>query len=55
MQLNLARDNFENIETAWEGDLWDRKCLGEQLARCVDRLPCSAVLALDTCWGEGKM
>lgn len=51
MQLNLARDNVENIETAWEGDLWDRKRLGEQLARLL----CGALLALDARWGEGKM
>ncbi|UIJ76568.1 KAP family P-loop NTPase fold protein [Acinetobacter sp. SH20PTE14] len=53
-QLNLAKDNFENIETAWEGDLWDRRRLGEQLTNYVDRLNCGAVLALDARWGEGK-
>jgi len=29
-QLNWQRDDFENIEEAWEGDLWDRRRLGEQ-------------------------
>ncbi|ATO19828.1 P-loop ATPase [Acinetobacter sp. LoGeW2-3] len=53
-QLNWAKDNFENIERAWEGDLWDRKRLGLQLERYVDRLQCGAVLALDARWGEGK-
>lgn len=53
-QLKWQKDNFENIETAWEGDLWDRKCLGLQLERYVDRLNCGAVLALDARWGEGK-
>lgn len=53
-QLNWQKDNFENIETAWEGDLWDRRRLGEQLERYVDRLQCGAVLALDARWGEGK-
>lgn len=53
-QLNWAKDNFENIETAWEGDLWDRRRLGEQLEHYVDRLQCGAVLALDARWGEGK-
>ena len=53
-QLNWAKDNFENIETAWEGDLWDRRRLGEQLTSYVDRLNCGAVLALDARWGEGK-
>lgn len=53
-QLNWAKDNFENIETAWEGDLWDRRRLGEQLTNYVDRLNCGAVLALDARWGEGK-
>lgn len=24
-QLNWQRDNFENIEEAWDGDLWGRK------------------------------
>lgn len=53
-QLNWAKDNFENIETVWEGDLWDRRRLGEQLTNYVDRLNCGAVLALDARWGEGK-
>lgn len=53
-QLNWQKDNFENIETAWEGDLWDRRRLGEQLTNYVDRLQCGAVLALDARWGEGK-
>ncbi|MQW91687.1 P-loop ATPase [Acinetobacter wanghuae] len=53
-QLNWQKDNFENIETAWEGDLWDRRRLGEQLEKYVDRLQCGAVLALDARWGEGK-
>lgn len=53
-QLNWAKDNLENIETAWEGDLWDRRRLGEQLEHYVDRLQCGAVLALDARWGEGK-
>ena len=53
-QLNWQRTNLENIETAWEGDLWDRKRLGIQLTSYVDRLQCGAVLALDARWGEGK-
>lgn len=53
-QLNWQRDNFENIEEAWQGDLWDRRRLGEQLTNYVDRLQCGAVLALDARWGEGK-
>lgn len=53
-QLNWQKDNFENIETAWDGDLWDRRRLGEQLTNYVDRLQCGAVLALDARWGEGK-
>ena len=53
-QLNWQRDNFENIEEAWQGDLWDRKRLGIQLTNYVDRLQCGAVLALDARWGEGK-
>ena len=40
-QLNWQRTNLENIETAWEGDLWDRKRLGIQLTNYVDRLHCS--------------
>jgi len=52
--VNIERDDFENIETAWEGDLWDRRRLGEQLTNYVDRLQCGAVLALDARWGEGK-
>lgn len=53
-QLNWQKDNFENIQTAWESDLWDRRHLGEQLTNYVDRLNCGAVLALDARWGEGK-
>lgn len=53
-QLNWQRDNFEHDFTAWEGDLWDRQRLGEQLTNYVDRLQCGAVLALDARWGEGK-
>lgn len=53
-QLNWNRTNLENIQTAWEGDLWDRERLGNQLTNYVDRLNCGAVLALDARWGEGK-
>lgn len=53
-QLNWQRTNLDNIETAWEDDLWDRKRLGVQLTNYVDRLQCGAVLALDARWGEGK-
>ncbi|WP_291373593.1 hypothetical protein [Acinetobacter sp. UBA6720] len=37
-QLNWQRTNLENVETAWEGDLWDRKRLGVQLTNYVGRL-----------------
>lgn len=53
-QLNWQKDNFENIQTAWDGDLWDRRRLGEQLTNYVDRLQCGAVLALDARWGGRK-
>jgi len=53
-QLNWIKDDFENITEAWEGDLWNRRRLGEQLTNYVDRLQCGAVLALDAHWGEGK-
>lgn len=53
-QLVLAKDNYETINTAFEGDLWERKALGEHLTRYVDRLKVGAVLALDARWGEGK-
>ena len=53
-QLKWDKDNFENIEEAWKGDLWDRERLGIQLTKYVDRLQCGAVLALDARWGEGK-
>lgn len=53
-QLNWNSTNLDNIQTAWEGDLWDRKGLGIQLTHYVDRLNCGAVLALDARWGEGK-
>lgn len=53
-QLNWSRTDLDNIQQAWEGDLWDRKRLGIQLTNYVDRLQCGAVLALDARWGEGK-
>ena len=53
-QLNWNRTNLDNIQTAWEGDLWDRKRLGTQLTNYADCLNCGAVLALDARWGEGK-
>lgn len=53
-QLNWQRDNFEHDFTAWEGDLWERQRLGEQLTSYIDRLQCGAVLALDARWGGGK-
>jgi len=46
-QLNWQRDNFENIETAWEGDLWDRHRLQKQFTHYVDQLNYDAVLVLD--------
>lgn len=52
--VNIIHEDFENIEIAWEGDLWDRRRLGEQLERYVDHLNCGAVLALDARWDEGK-
>ena len=45
-QLDWQRTNLDNIEEAWQGDLWDRRRLGEQLTNYVDRLQCGAVLAL---------
>ncbi|MEE1123638.1 MAG: P-loop ATPase, partial [Acinetobacter pseudolwoffii] len=50
-QISWQKDNFENIQTAWEGDLWARRRLCEQLTNYVDRLQCGAVLALDSRWG----
>jgi len=49
-QLNWSRTDLDNIQQAWEGDLWDRKRLGIQLTNYVDRLQCGAVLALDARW-----
>ncbi|PTV43709.1 P-loop ATPase [Acinetobacter oleivorans] len=53
-QLNWNNTNLDNIENAWEGDLWGRKYLGERLTNYVDRLQCGAVITLDARWGEGK-
>lgn len=53
-QLNWNNTNLDNIENAWEGDLWGRKYLGERLTNYVDRLQCGAVLTLNARWGEGK-
>lgn len=42
------------IEQAFNGDLLDRKLLGERLTGYLDRLREGAVLAIDAPWGEGK-
>lgn len=39
-QLDWQRTNLDNIEEAWQGDLWDRRRLGIQLTNYVDRLQC---------------
>ena len=43
-QLNWEKANLDNIENAWDGDLWERKRLGIQLTSYVDRLQCGAAL-----------
>lgn len=52
--LNWPRDNFSNIEEAFEGDLWKRKKLADQLENYIKRLKIGATLALDGEWGAGK-
>lgn len=51
-QLNWAKNDFENIDEAWKGDLWSRELLGIQHTSYVDRLQCGALLALDTLWSK---
>lgn len=51
--LSLPRSDTD-IEQAFNGDLLDRKLLGERLTEYLDRLREGAVLAIDAPWGEGK-
>lgn len=41
-------------ERIFEGDLFDRAKLAEQLTGFLSRLPDGAVIAIDSPWGEGK-
>ena len=52
--LSWSRDDFSNIENPFEGDLWDRTKLANQLENYIKRLKVGATLALDGEWGAGK-
>ena len=52
--LSWYRDDFSNIENPFEGDLWDRTKLANQLENYIKRLKVGATLALDGEWGAGK-
>lgn len=51
--LSLPRPDT-TIKLAYNGDLLERKVLGERLTGYLDRLREGAVLAIDAPWGEGK-
>lgn len=49
------RSNAEFVpERRFEGDLFDRNKLAEQLTGFLSRMPDGAVIAIDSPWGEGK-
>ncbi|MCP5177277.1 MAG: hypothetical protein H6997_06915 [Moraxellaceae bacterium] len=47
-------NDFNNIETPFEGDVLERKQLAEKMTNYLARLKAGAVLAIDAPWGEGK-
>jgi predicted KAP-like P-loop ATPase len=53
-QFKLVRDDYTNIEKAFDGDLWKRKELGNRLTEYVSRLKIGATIAIDAEWGSGK-
>lgn len=48
------KDREEEITEPFEGDLWERKQLGEKLTHFISNLRCGATVALDAEWGAGK-
>lgn len=53
-QFKLVRDDYSNIEKAFDGDLWQRKELANRLTDYVSRLKVGATIAIDAEWGSGK-
>ncbi|WP_051526648.1 KAP family P-loop NTPase fold protein [Alkanindiges illinoisensis] len=53
-RVNLPKVDFSNIEVPFEGDLWKREALSNQLTNYVGRLEAGATLAIDAEWGAGK-
>ncbi|PTQ89006.1 KAP family P-loop NTPase fold protein [Agitococcus lubricus] len=47
-------DDFNNIETPFEGDVLEREKFAKKMTNYLSRLKAGAVLAIDTPWGEGK-
>ena len=52
-QIKWLKDNDE-IQTPFEGDLWSRTRVAEQLENYVSRIKVGATLAIDAEWGAGK-
>ena len=50
----FVKDREEEITEPFEGDLWERKQLGEKLTHFISNLRCGATVALDAEWGAGK-
>lgn len=52
-QIKWLKDNDE-IRTPFEGDLWNRTRVAEQLENYVSRIKVGATVAIDAEWGAGK-
>ena len=52
--INLLKDSSEQIETPFEGDLWNRQNLANRLENYISRITIGATIAIDAEWGAGK-
>lgn len=51
--VNWIKDN-DDIQTPFEGDLWNRTRIAEQLENYISRIKVGATVAIDAEWGAGK-
>lgn len=51
--VNWIKDN-DDIQTPFEGDLWNRTRVAEQLENYISRIKIGATVAIDAEWGAGK-
>ena len=53
-QMKLIKDDFSNIATPFEHDVWDRKELANKLTAYIESLKMGATIAINAEWGAGK-